>query len=421
MIYSIGVDLLKYTFDSIFGRVLLLSLGKAESNHRSGVEPPLRRSRTEAKRVILVTYKDEFVKEEALGLAEAAGYFVAKLVTLKELHHKQYGVGSGKAEEVRRIAEEEGTKMIIVDDRLSSSQAHNLAKFTHQEVIDRERLILDIFNSRATTTEAKLQVRLAELKYEIPRAREAVRLSLKGEQAGFMGMGEYAVDIKFRALKKQMVFVSKKLEEAKKQRNLFRVSRGRLNIPMVSLAGYTSSGKSTLFNKLTDETKEESAKLFTTLTTATRGFEPLPGKKVLLSDTVGFISRLPTYMVEAFKSTLEELSYSDLLLLLLDASEPIRNMEIKYSSCRQVLDQLHIEPTKLLIVLNKLDATPRADLKEKELIIRDLPWVEVSARTGEGLRKLKIKIVEKTYPEESHKNLPLEKVLETSEPPTANE
>lgn len=319
------------------------------------------------------------------------------------------------------MAEEEGTKMIIVDDRLSSSQAHNLAKFTHQEVIDRERLILDIFNSRATTTEAKLQVRLAELKYEIPRAREAVRLSLKGEQAGFMGMGEYAVDIKFRALKKQMAFVSKKLEEAKKQRNLFRVSRGRLNIPMVSLAGYTSSGKSTLFNKLTDETKEESAKLFTTLTTSTRGFEPLPGKKVLLSDTVGFISRLPTYMVEAFKSTLEELSYSDLLLLLLDASEPIRNMEIKYSSCRQVLDQLHIEPTKLLIVLNKLDATPRTDLKTKESIIRDLPWLEVSAKTGEGLRKLKLKIVEKTYPEESHRNLPLEKVLETSEPPTAKE
>ena len=368
-----------------------------------------------SKKVILVTFKDEFVKNEAIGLAEAAGYVVSKLVTQKELHHRQYGVGSGKAEEMRKMAEDEGTQMIIVDDRLSSSQAHNLAKFTHQEVIDRERLILDIFNSRATTSEAKLQVRLAELKYEIPRAREAVRLSLKGEQAGFMGMGEYAVDIKFRALKKQMGLVSKKLEEAKRQRSLFRVARERLNTPIVSLAGYTSSGKTTLFNRLAAEGKEESAKLFTTLTTTTRGFEPLPGRKVLLSDTVGFISRLPTYMIEAFKSTLEELSYADLILLLLDASEPIENMEIKYSSSRQVLDQLHIDPTKIVVILNKLDATPREELKQREGIAGDLPFMEISAKTGEGLRKLKLKIVERVYPSEQLEDVSVERVVESPE------
>ena len=355
------------------------------------------------------------MKNEAIGLAEAAGYVVSKLVTQKELHHSQYGVGSGKAEEMRKMAEDEGTQMIIVDDRLSSSQAHNLAKFTHQEVIDRERLILDIFNSRATTSEAKLQVRLAELKYEIPRAREAVRLSLKGEQAGFMGMGEYAVDIKFRALKKQMGLVSKKLEEAKRQRSLFRVARERLNTPIVSLAGYTSSGKTTLFNRLAAEGKEESAKLFTTLTTTTRGFEPLPGRKVLLSDTVGFISRLPTYMIEAFKSTLEELSYADLILLLLDASEPIENMEIKYSSSRQVLDQLHIDPTKIVVILNKLDATPREELKQREGIAGDLPFMEISAKTGEGLRKLKLKIVERVYPSEQLEDVSVERVVESHE------
>lgn len=374
-------------------------------------------SSSSAKKVILVTFKDEFVKSEAIGLAEAAGYVVSKLVTQKELHHRQYGVGSGKAEEIRKMAEDEGTKMIIVDDRLSSSQAHNLAKFTHQEVIDRERLILDIFNSRATTAEAKLQVRLAELRYEIPRAREAVRLSLKGEQAGFMGMGEYAVDIKFRALKKQMTLVSKKLEEAKRQRNLFRVARERLSTPIVSLAGYTSSGKTTLFNRFTAESKEESAKLFTTLTTTTRGFEPLPGKKVLLSDTVGFISRLPTYMIEAFKSTLEELSYADLILLLLDASEPIENMEIKYSSCRQVLDQLHIDPTKMLVILNKLDVTPREELKQREGLVGDLPIMEISAKTGEGLRKLKLKIVERVYPGQRLEDVSAEHVIESPEMP----
>jgi GTP-binding protein HflX len=366
------------------------------------VKSPSRKEQVDGarkKKVILVTYRDEFVKQEASGLVEAAGYSIASLLDQKRLNHSQYGVGSGKAEEIKSIAEELRTQMVIVDDRLSSSQAHNLAKFTHQEVIDRERLILDIFNSRATTTEAKLQVKLAELRYEIPRAREAVRLSLKGEQAGFMGMGEYAVDIKFRALKKQMAVVAKKLEEAKKRRDLFRTSRDRINLPLVSLAGYTSSGKTTLFNRLTLETKEESAKLFTTLTTTTRSFEPINGRKVLLSDTVGFISRLPTYMIEAFKSTLEELTFADLILLMLDASEPTENMEIKYSSCRKTLDQLHINPIKVLVVMNKLDIAPREGKEKRRELLGDEPSIGISAKTGEGLRKLKVRIANTLYQE----------------------
>jgi GTPase len=361
------------------------------------------RSRRPGRRVILVTYPDEFVKNEAVGLVEAAGYSIARMYETKTLNRRQYGVGTGKAEEIKSDVENLKTEMIIIDERLSSSQAHNLAKFAHQEVIDRERLILDIFNSRATTTEAKLQVKLAELKYEIPRAREAVRISLKGEQAGFMGMGEYAVDVKFRALKKQMTLVSKKLEEARKRRDLYRLSRERSNMPFVSLAGYTSSGKTTLFNRLASETKEESGKLFTTLTTTTRGFEPIPGKaeRVLLSDTVGFISRLPTYMVEAFKSTLEELSYADLILLVLDASDPIEVVEIKYSSCRQTLiDQLHIDPMRILLVLNKLDLAPRENVETIRQIVEDAPSIGISAKTGEGLRKLRIKIFTLLFPEE---------------------
>jgi GTPase len=351
------------------------------------------------KKVILVTYPDEFMKNEAVGLVEAAGYHISKILVQKNLTHQQYGVGAGKAEEIRDLAENEKTKMIIIDERLSSGQAHNLAKFSHQEVIDRERLILDIFNERATTTEAKLQVKLAELKYEIPRAREAVRISLKGEQAGFMGMGEYAVDIKFRALKRQMVLIQKKLEEAHRRRQLFKTSRDKLKLPFVSLAGYTSSGKTTLFNGLVSETKEESAKLFTTLTTTTRGFEPASGKRVLLSDTVGFISRLPTYMVDAFKSTLDELTYADLILLVLDCSEPINNVQIKYQSCREVLDQLHINPVKILCVMNKIDLIPRDLVTEKTALIRDLPTVSISAKTGEGIKKLRNKIVQFVYEE----------------------
>ena len=351
------------------------------------------------KKVILVTYPDEFVKEEALGLVEAAGYQVVQAVTQRKLNNQQFGVGSGKAEELRSIAEEKDSQMIIIDERLSSSQAHNLAKFCHQEVIDRERLILDIFNSRATTTEAKLQVRLAELKYEIPRARESVRVSLKGEQAGFMGMGEYAVDIKFRALKKQMSLVQKKLEEARRRRQLFKTSREKLKLPFVSLAGYTSSGKTTLFNRLVSEAKEESPNLFTTLTTTTRSFEPLSGRKVLLSDTVGFISRLPTYMVEAFKSTLEDLNYADLILLMIDISEPVENIQIKYQSCRNVLDQLHINPAKILVVLNKSDLVTMEEIAEKASLFRDMQTINISAKTGEGTKKLRKRIVEWVFAE----------------------
>ncbi|MDA4111073.1 MAG: GTPase HflX [Thaumarchaeota archaeon] len=352
---------------------------------------------TAGKKVILVTYPDEFVKEEAIGLVDAANYKIAQIITQKRLSNQQYGVGSGKAEELRSIAENEKTDMIIVDERLSSGQAHNLAKFTHQEVIDRERLILDIFNSRATTTEAKLQVKLAELKYEIPRAREAVRISLKGEQAGFMGMGEYAVDIKFRALKKQMNLIQKKLESARRQRQLFKVSRERLKFPYVSLAGYTSSGKTTLFNRFVSETKEESPNLFTTLTTTTRSFEPISGKKVLLSDTVGFISRLPTYMVEAFKSTLEELTYADLILLMVDSSEPLDVLRVKYSSCRQVMDQLHINPVKILVVLNKIDLVPKEAIPQITEVFKDLPNTCISSKTGEGTRKLRLIIVHRIF------------------------
>jgi GTP-binding protein HflX len=356
-------------------------------------------SNQSGKKVILITYPDTFIQEEAKGLVEAAGYRVVEVLTQRRLSNQQYGIGTGKAEEIRDIAEEKKTQMIVIDERLSSSQAHNLAKFTHQEVIDRERLILDIFNSRASTTEAKLQVKLAELKYEIPRAREAVRVSLKGEQAGFMGMGEYAVDIKFRALKKQMVLVQKKLEDARKRRQLFITSRGRLNLPFVSLAGYTSSGKTTLFNRFVSETKKESQSLFTTLTTTTRGFEPLEGKKVLLSDTVGFISRLPTYMVEAFKSTLEELSFADLILLMIDTSEPVESVQIKYRSCRNVLEQLHINPVKLLVVLNKIDLIQKDQLKEKLSLFGDLPTSSISAKTGEGTRKLRVRIAQRVFGE----------------------
>ena len=302
----------------------------------------------------IVSYPDEFSTLEVKELAKAAGYEVVGMMTQKKLIRSEYGVGVGKADELRDIVSKNGSKTLIVDEKLTSAQANNLSKVTKVEVVDRERLILNIFARRAVTTEAKLQVQLAELNYEMPRARDAVRYSVNGERAGFMGMGETMVDVKFRALKQRMTFIKERLERAQSNRKLQRSERRKLKMPFVSIAGYTSSGKTTLFNRLTAESREESPDLFTTLTTTTRSvcfFDPR--KRVMLSDTVGFISRLPTYMVESFKSTLEELTYADLVLLLVDASEERDSMRIKLESCRETLDQLEVEPKRVLLVLNK--------------------------------------------------------------------
>jgi GTP-binding protein HflX len=355
----------------------------------------------EGEKAVVVTYPDEFDKQEIVGLAKAAGYKVEAVMTQRQVVKSEYGVGVGKAEELRDLVEENGSKTIIIDESITSSQANKLATTTHAQVIDRERLILNIFSRRANTAEAKLQVQLAELRYELPRARDVVRYSVKGEQAGFSGMGEFAVDVKFRDLKRRMAFVKEKLRKARTSQEVQSSERKKLGVPFVSLAGYTSSGKTTLFNRLASESKEESPKLFTTLATTTRliGF-PNSQRKVMLSDTVGFISRLPTYLVESFRSTLEELRYADLVLLLVDASEQIDSIRIKLSSCRQTMDELEVDPRRVLLVLNKVDLVARGGLEgiQGDPVFKDFATVRISAVRGDGLRQLRNRILERTYP-----------------------
>jgi len=365
-----------------------------------GRGPAHDRGRASESKATVVTYRDEFAQREIRELAEAAGYSVQALLPQKVILKSEYGVGVGKAAELFEVVTENDSKTLIVDEELTSSQANNLSKVTHAEVVDRDRLILNIFARRATTTEAKLQVQLAELKYEMPRARDAVRYSVDGERAGFSGMGESAVDVKFMALKRQMVSVRQKLVKAQSFRQLQRAERRKLDLPFVSLAGYTSSGKTTLFNRLASEEKEESPNLFTTLTTTTRAVDlGDPKRRVMLSDTVGFISRLPTYMVEAFKSTLEELTYADLILLLLDASESEQAMRIKLQSCLDTLTQLKVDSAKVLLVLNKVDLVDgrRARTIEEEPLFRDLSIVKISAVDGMGLHQLRNRILSTVY------------------------
>lgn len=342
-----------------------------------------------------MTYPDEFSKQEAKGLVDSLGNCnIVKLFTQKNLKHTRYGVGSGKVEEIKEYHLQNESDEIIVDEHMTPRQIYNLEKATGIKVIDRERLILNLFNIRSTTSEAKLQIQLAEIKYELPRIKENARLLLGNERPGKGGSGEYIVDVKFRDLKRRMGFILQKLAESKSKRDLYHVQRTENKMPIVSLVGYTSSGKTTLFNLLTLEKRETSENLFTTLSTTTRSFL-VNKQKILLTDTVGFIRRLPTYMIEAFKSTLEESLQADLILLLIDSSEPVDEIKIKYYSCMSVLEELKVNTGKIMIVFSKMDKA------EFDNVIRTLKELKieqpilVSPKSGYGMSKLSKSISEK--------------------------
>ena len=232
----------------------------------------------------------------------------------------------------------------------------------------------------------------------MPRIRENAKLASGSERPGRGGMGVYVVDVKFRDLKRRMSFIKEKLADTHKKRELYHQQRMKTGMPVVSLVGYTSSGKTTLFNLLTSENNEISSNLFTTLSTTTRSFK-IYDRDLLLIDTVGFISRLPHYMIDAFKSTLEESLASDLILLLIDMSEKIEDIRIKYESCWDVLDELKVDKSKVFVILSKFDSV--SDPEEmKNDIANDLKIsnpIAISSKTGYGIHKLKTIIGNHTH------------------------
>ena len=326
---------------------------------------------------------------ESLGNVNIVKYF-----SQRNLKHTKYGLGSGKVEEINQFLQHTKSDQIIVDEHMTPKQIYNLEKSTGIKVIDRERLILDLFYIRSTTSEAKLQIQLAEIKYELPRVKENTRLLVAKERPGKGGSGEYIVDVKFRDLKRRMGFIIEKLAESKIKRDLYHNQRIENKMPIVSLVGYTSSGKTTLFNLLTMESRKTSENLFTTLSTTTRSFV-INGQKILLSDTVGFIRGLPTYMIEAFKSTLEESLQADIILLLIDSSDPVDKIKIKYYSCINVLQELNVDKAKIVIVFSKIDKAEFDDVNRtlKELKIEH-PII-VSPKSGYGISKLRKSISQK--------------------------
>lgn len=343
------------------------------------------------RRAILITYPLEQASKEAISLADSAGYTIVRIVTQREITKSRFGIGKGKADEVKQLVEELGTDLVIFDEVLKPRQMYNLAKLCKVEIVDRERLILEIFERRASTAESRIQTKLAQLRYELSRARDKVKLAKAGEQPGFFGLGKYEADVYFLDIRRHIVLLRKKLEKEETRRQLYRTQRARSGLPTVSLAGYTSAGKTSLFNSLTGETKITGQGLFTTLSTTTRAIE-LDGSKALINDTVGFVSKLPAYMIDAFKSTLDELRYANVILLVLDASEPIDEMERKYASSVDVINEFEVPPTRTIYILNKVDVAGEADAFDKAGILGILDSkrvVPVSAKTGLNIDQLK--------------------------------
>ena len=344
------------------------------------------------KNALLITYPIEESINEALSLAQTAGYVVKKIVKQKHITQSKYGIGKGKAYEIKDLVNDLDIDIILFDEVLKPTQQYNLAFLCKRDIIDRERLILEIFEHRASTSESRIQIKLAQLRYEMVRVKEKVRLAKMGEQPGFFGLGKYDADVYSLDLKSQMSVLKKKLEKEEKRRTLYRNQRNRMGISTISLVGYTSSGKTTLFNYLTGESKEVGKEMFTTLSTFTRSLYINSNQKLLLSDTVGFVNKLPAYMIDAFKSTLHELVFSKLILLVIDISQTMKKIRINVNSCLHIINELQIPSTKILYLLNKIDLTTVDSAYEKAKML-NLKYpnnivLPISAKTGYNVNKI---------------------------------
>jgi GTP-binding protein HflX len=328
--------------------------------------------------------------EESLNelreLAATAGATVVDTVTQKLPHPTApYYIGKGKAEEVAAICTELGAGSIIFDDELSPAQGRNLETVTSKKILDRTQLILDIFARRARSREGRLQIELAQLQYLLPRlTRMWTHLSRQTGGIGTRGPGETQLEVDRRRVQERIARLQKDLEEVRKHRTIQREGRARHQWPVVAIVGYTNAGKSSLLNRLTNAGVLAEDKLFATLDPTTRQFV-LPNKlKVLFTDTVGFIRKLPTTVIESFKATLEELKSADLLVHVVDLSHP--QWEEHIIATEEVIRELDAGGKHTLIVFNKIDRLANAEAIDAALA-RHPHSVAISVKTGENLEQ----------------------------------
>lgn len=325
--------------------------------------------------------------KELAQLAQTAGAdVIAEVVQKRGKPDRTFYVGKGKVEEIKAVAAETGADLVIFDDELSPGQTRNLEEMLDTKVIDRTALILDIFAQRARTREGKLQVELAQLNYLLPRLTGlGGQLSRLGGGIGTRGPGETKLEVDRRRIRKRIGDLKQEIEEIKKHRRLHRQSRKSVPLPVITLVGYTNAGKSTLLNVLTQAGVLAEDKLFATLDPVTRRLPLAGGRLALLTDTVGFIQKLPHNLVAAFRATLEEVLEADLLLHVVDTSHS--HARAQMDAVYSLLSELGAAETPVLTVFNKMDL-PQSRLNYNLLTRDEAVSIPVSARTGQGLDNL---------------------------------
>lgn len=343
-------------------------------------------------RVILVGVQESFAEDVAESLDElaelcetAGAQVVGRVIQNREKIHPGTYVGKGKMDEIALLMEELDATGIVCDDELSPAQLNNLEKELDCKVMDRTLIILDIFAARANTSEGNIQVELAQLRYRAARL-VGLRNSLSrlGGGIGTRGPGEKKLEMDRRLIHARISQLKAELAQVQKHRELIRSKRKKDQFTVAAIVGYTNAGKSTLLNTLTDAGVLEEDKLFATLDPTTRLLELPGGQNILLTDTVGFIRKLPHHLIEAFKSTLEEAKYADIIIHVVDASNPQKEkqMHVVY----ETLKDLGVKDKPVLTLFNKQDRI------EKPEILKDMKadkTLKISAKTGQGLEELK--------------------------------
>ncbi|WP_424018565.1 GTPase HflX [Halorientalis pallida] len=364
---------------------------------------------TQTERAVIAKRVDSGTPDtsEIRELARAAGYEVVGEVTQTRTEDPAMHVGEGKAETIATTAVREDATVVIFDNQLGPYQTYNLGNELPEEtrVIDRFRLILEIFGQRAQTRKAQLQVELAELRYELPRAEAKASLAKREERPGFMGLGEYD-ESRERDIKARISRIRDELEDIEQTEQHRREQRRESGFDLVAMAGYTNAGKSTLLRRLAedldideneelhpdlDTTAESEDRLFTTLDTTTRKAE-MDRRDVLVTDTVGFITDLPHWLVESFKSTLDAVYRADLVLLVVDVSEPVEEIREKLVTCHDTLSERNQAP--IVTVLNKIDRVDDEELERKREALSALAPnpVAISAKEGANVDALRDRI-----------------------------
>ena len=328
--------------------------------------------------------------EELERLAQTAGAtVVGKFTQRKERPDTAFFLGKGKIEEIGMAVQNLDANLLILDDELTPSQQRNLEQGLGIKVIDRTALILDIFAQRARSREGKLQVELAQMKYHLPRlGGQGLVLSRLGGGIGTRGPGETKLEVDRRRIRNKIHDIERQIEDIRRSRKLHRSRRKESSIPMAALVGYTNAGKSTLLNALTGSEVYAEDQLFATLDPTTRKLELSHNQEILLTDTVGFIQKLPHMLVSAFRATLEEVQEADMLLHVVDCSN--KEAEHQIASVIEVLKELKAEAKPTLYVFNKSDCL--TDEKAREQLLRGREGIFVSAREGENLDGLRKKI-----------------------------